>query len=404
VKRPEGFDPKGPDADASGKQRASRRGRAEQPTPPPTTPRAQPTAPQSQPTVPQPNPGAQPKATPPIQPTQQARPPQPTTQRPAARPTAGPRRPVLPGSVTAPPEPSTTPREPKRLFPDREPREKREPRPKAGRAKKAAKQPTAATTEREARRELARAARARRRFERGEVKRFTRRSRSRRRVWISLTAVAVVLVGVLAVAIYSPLLALRTVTVDGTARVDAQEVAKAVDSQLGTPLALIDYDDITKKLAGFPLIRSYVTEMVPPDTLLIHIVERAPVAAVVNGPEFDLLDPAGIVVQSSTTRPEGVPIISIGDQDVKSAAFASVVEVLLALPPELLPQVDTISATTKDNVTFSLRGVGQSVVWGSSENSAYKARVLAAMVAHEDAAAKVEYDVSAPGSVVVTPK
>ena len=279
--------------------------------------------------------------------------------------------------------------------------------PKGGRnAKpdKRARKVSAATTERDARRELARAARERRRFERGEVKRFTRRSRSRRRIWISLSLVLAVLVAVLAVAIYSPLLALRTVSVDGTARVDAQAVVTAVDSQLGTPLALIDYDEITDELAKFPLIRSYVTEMVPPDTLVIHVVERAPVAAIVNGANFELVDPAGIVVQSSSTRPDGVPIISIGDQDAKSAAFASVVEVLLALPPELLAQVDTISATTQDNVTFALRGVGQTVVWGSSENSAYKARVLAAMVAHEDAAAKLEYDVSAPGSVVVTPK
>ncbi|WP_229732987.1 FtsQ-type POTRA domain-containing protein [Conyzicola nivalis] len=400
MKRPEGFDPKGPDADASGKQRAPRRGAAQPPTNRQVPTKTQPPAAVQPPTPP----------TSPREPSTQRRPATPTTQPRQSGTAGGPRRPVLPGSVTSPPEPSTAPREPRRLFPDREPRDKREaritpePAAKSARTPKAPKQPTAATTEREARRELARAARARRRFERGEVKRFTRRSRSRRRVWISLAGVAAVLIGVLAVAVYSPLLALRTVSVDGTARVNAQEVVDAVDSQLGTPLALIDYGDITEKLADFPLIRSYVTEMVPPDTLVIHIVERAPVAAVVNGPEFDLLDPAGVVVQSSTTRPDGVPIISIGDQGVESAAFASVIEVLLALPPELLPQVDTISATTKDNVTFSLRGVGQTVVWGSSENSAYKAKVLAAMVANEDAAAKVEYDVSAPGSVVVTPK
>ena len=308
---------------------------------------------------------------------------------------------MLPGSATAPPEPTTEMREPRKLFPDREPREQSVKADKPGRRPKKV---AAATTERAARRQLARAARARRRFERGEVKRFTRRSRSRRRIWISASLVVAVLAGVLAVAIYSPLLALRTVTVDGTARVDAAAVVTAIDSQLGTPLALIDYDDITDELKQFPLIRSYVTELVPPDTLLIHIVERAPVAAIVNGAEFELLDPAGIVVQSSPTRPDGVPVISIGDQGTDSPAFSSVVEVLLALPPELLAQVDTISATTKDNVTFALRGVGQSVVWGSSESSAYKARVLAAMVANQDAAAKVEYDVSAPGSVVVTPK
>ena len=435
MKRPEGFDPKGPGADAPGKKRARDAARTQpsatpRPNPQPPTPPVQPPIPPTQspeaqrpeaqrpatpsvqrPTMPQQSSGQQstpqqptPKKPMPQSPAaQQPTPQQPAAQRPAApRPTAGgPRRPVLPGSATAPPEPVTEVREPRKLFPDREPREQ------AARPEKPRKSPkkvAAATTERAARRQLARAARARRRFERGEVKRFTRRSRTRRRVWISVALVVATLVGVLAVAIYSPLLALRTVTVDGTARVDAAAVATAVDSQLGTPLALIDYDDITDELKRFPLIRSYVTELVPPDTLLIHIVERAPVAAVVDGAEFDLLDPAGIVVQSSPTRPDGVPIISIGDQGTDSPAFASVVEVLLALPPELLAQVDTITATTKDNVNFTLRGVGQSVVWGSSESSAYKAKVLAAMVTHQDAAAKVEYDVSAPGSVVVTPK
>jgi len=262
----------------------------------------------------------------------------------------------------------------------------------------------AVVTERDARRELARAARERRRFEKGEVKRFPRRSRARRTAWLTVSGVVVVLGIILAVAVYSPLLALRTVTVDGTARVDAAEVTKAVESQLGTPVALIDYDTITKQLAKFPLIRSYVTEVVPPGTLLIHVVERAPVGAVVNGAQFDLLDPAGIVVQSSPTRPPDVPLINIGDQDAESAAYASVVEVLLALPAPLLAQVDTITATTKDDVSFVLRGVGQSVVWGSSENSEYKARTLAAMVPNQDADRLLEYDVSAPGSVVVTPR
>ena len=60
-------------------------------------------------------------------------------------------------------------------------------------------------------------------------------------------------------AVYSPILALRTITVDGTSRIDAVEVQTAVDGQLGTPLALLDYDAITKDLTVFPLIRSYVT-------------------------------------------------------------------------------------------------------------------------------------------------
>ena len=256
----------------------------------------------------------------------------------------------------------------------------------------------------DARRRLKRAERRRRRFERGEVRRFTRRSRSRRTIVLTASGLVVALLAVLAVAVYSPLLALKTISVQGSSRVDAAQVVDAVDGQLGTPLALLDYGQFTRQLAEFPLIRSYVTEMVPPHTLIIHIVERAPVAAVQNGAEFDLVDPAGIVVQSTPERPDGVPLIDIGGQEPDSEAFTSVVAVLLALPVPLLAQVDSITASTQDDVTFVLRGVGQSVVWGSADNSSNKASALAAMVATQDPNSKIEYDVSAPGSVVVTPR
>jgi cell division protein FtsQ len=293
--------------------------------------------------------------------------------------------PVAPSPVAEPSRPS---RESKPRRPQRAPRDI----------------PAAAVSEKEARRSLARAARERKRFEKDEVKRFTRRLRSRRTFWLSIGGVVVVLAALLAVAVYSPLLALRHVEVAGAARVDAAEVQDSVESQLGTSLALIDYDSITDELARFPLIRSYVTELVPPNTLIIHLVEREPVGVVIDGAKFELLDPAGIEVQSSDTRPEGIPLIDVGGKGASSAAYRSVVEVLLSLPPELLAQVDTISATTKDNVTFLLRGVGQTVVWGSSDRSAYKASALAAMVAHQGSDSLVEYDVSAPGSVVVTPR
>ena len=273
---------------------------------------------------------------------------------------------------------------------------------KTSRTPKAPKERTADESLKDARRRLKRAERSRRRFERGEVRRFTRRSRSRRTIMLTAAGLVVALLAVLAVAVYSPLLALKTITVDGASRVDAAQVTDAVDGQLGTPLALLDYGQFTRQLAEFPLIRSYVTEMVPPDTLIIHIVERAPVAAVQSGAEFDLVDPAGIVVQSSPERPDGVPLIDIGGQEPDSAAFTSVVAVLLALPAPLLAQVDSITANTQDDVTFVLRGVGQSVVWGSADNSGYKASALAAMVAKQDPNALIEYDVSAPGSVVVT--
>jgi cell division protein FtsQ len=252
-------------------------------------------------------------------------------------------------------------------------------------------------------RQVAKAARERRRFEKSEIRRFTRRSRHRRLTWIVTGSVLVVLAAMVAVAVYSPLLALRTIQVDGASRVKASEVHSAVDGQLGTPLALVDYGTIKRELSAFPLIRSFVTETVPPDTLIIHIVERAPVGSVASSSGFDLVDPAGVVIQSASERPKGVPLIDIGGKPASSPAFKAVVEVLLALPTPIARKVQSVTAQTKDDVTLVLAGVGQRVVWGSAERSTLKARVLEELVATQNPRHRVEYDVTAPLSPVIRP-
>ena len=251
------------------------------------------------------------------------------------------------------------------------------------------------------RRKLRQAARTRRRFEHSEIKRFTRRSRSRRLGWLIFSGTVLGLAGLIAVAVYSPLLALRTVQVDGASAVNSEDVRSAIDGQLGTPLALLDYDKIRQQLNAFPLIRSYVTEVVPPNTLVVHLVERAPVGTLARGAGFAIVDPAGVVLGTSAARVAGVPLITIGSSDVDSVAFRAVVEVLLALPQDIRSRVDTAGASSIDDVTLVLSDSHQRVVWGSAERSALKARVLTELLQSRGSAADVEYDVSAPLSPVV---
>lgn len=275
------------------------------------------------------------------------------------------------------------------------------------RAPTAAKEPAAAALDRPATprvtKQVRTATRQRRRYEKNEIKRFTRRSRSRRLGWLVAIGIALGLAGLLAVAVYSPLLALRTITIDGTSQVSAAEVHAAIDGQLGTPLALLDYDALTSELGAFTLIQSFVTEVVPPSTLKVHILERAPVGSLPSASGFLVVDPAGVVLRSSPDRVSGAPLIDIGSSDTDSVAFRAVVEVLLALPDSVRTQVDKASASSQDDVTLVLIGVGQRVVWGSAERSALKARVLQNLIAAQSASAHVEYDVSAPLSPVVRP-
>lgn len=250
--------------------------------------------------------------------------------------------------------------------------------------------------DRQARRDLRAAARARRRYEKKEVRRFTRQSRRRRVTLLVAAGSAAALTGLVAVAVYSPLLELQTIRIEGTARIDVDDVYAAVDDQLGTPLALVDQNRITSALSDFPLIRSYVTEAVPPDTMVIHIVERSPIGSIASGSGFALVDPAGIVIERSEERLPGVPLIELGEHDTDSTAFDAAVEVLLALPDSLLGQLDTITATTRDDVRLQLAGGGAQILWGSAEDSGVKAQVLAAALAQNFPNVSV-YNVSAPG-------
>lgn len=323
--------------------------------------------------------------------------------RPATPPPAAA---VTPRSRRTPPDTAgaRTPAEPK---PGREPRQgRRRPEapasdPRRDAADRAADDARRAA--REAQQAARRAAKERRRFERSEVRRFTRRSRNRRRAIIVASLIVATLLGLVALAVYSPLLSLETIEITGTSRVDAAEVHDIVDDQLGTPLALVDYDRITRQLSEFTLIRSYVTEAVPPHTLRIHVVEREPLGSIMTASGYTLVDPAGVEIESSETRPPGVPILQLGGSDADGPVFDSVVEVLLALPDPLLAQVDQVTATTMDDVTLVFAGVGQRVVWGSVDRSELKARVLEKLMAMQDAAALVEYDVTAPLSAVVRP-
>ena len=309
---------------------------------------------------------------------------------PKAEPTSAPKRQKVAPKPRQPrtpaPEQQRAGSETPKVHKERVPRPSRQPRPDAG-----------------SRAELRRAARERRKAERAEVRRFTRRARNRRIAWIAAGGVILTLVGLVLTAVYSPILALREVRVEGTSRINAEEVANALGGQMGTPLALLDASTIEHELGAFPLIRSYATQTIPPGTLVVSIVERQPVASVATASGFALVDPAGVVLQESSEPIAGVPFVDLAGATSSSATFKAAVEVLLSLPPELLAQVQSVSAHTQDDVTLVLAGVGQRVTWGAADDSAKKAALLAALIKATDPAQAGEFDVSAPTNGVFRP-
>lgn len=246
-------------------------------------------------------------------------------------------------------------------------------------------------------RDVWRAARARRKALRAEIRRFTQRSRRRRIVWWSAIGAVVLLVGGSVAAAYSPLFAVEKITVAGTSTLDAATIEAALQSQVGTPLALVDSSAVKAALLAFPLIETYALEARPPHDLTVRIVERTPIGVIRSDAGYTLVDAAGVALSTTTDQPAGQPLIDVA-AGTDSTAFQSAGLVVRSLPTDLRTQLTGVSASTADDVTLSLSS-GLEVVWGSAEQSALKALVLErALTAKPDAST---IDVSSAETAVV---
>ncbi|HKP08168.1 MAG TPA: FtsQ-type POTRA domain-containing protein, partial [Microbacterium sp.] len=249
-------------------------------------------------------------------------------------------------------------------------------------------------------REVFRAARARRKALRAEIRRFTVRQRRRRAIWVGAAASILLLaLGTLGAA-YSPLFGVENITVVGAQQLAETDITDALSGQLGTPLPLVDESAIKAELVAFPLIETYALEARPPHELVVRIVERTPIGLIETRAGYTLVDAAGVALSTTATPSPGTPLLTITG-GVDSEAFAAAGQVMRSLPDEIRAQVTGVTASTPDDVTLELGGTNTQVVWGSAEESAKKAYVLQATMAARPPADVFSYDVSSPDAVVV---
>ncbi|WZO45284.1 FtsQ-type POTRA domain-containing protein [Microbacterium sp. LWH13-1.2] len=246
-------------------------------------------------------------------------------------------------------------------------------------------------------RDVWRAARARRKALRAEIRRFTQRSRRRRIVWLSAIGAVVLLVGGTTVAAYSPLFAVEKISVVGAVTLDPAAVETALAGQIGTPLASIDSSEVKASLLAFPLIETYALEAKPPHDLTVRIVERTPVGVIRSEAGYTLVDAAGVALATTSDQPAGQPVLDI-EGGTDSAAFESAGLVVRSVPADLRAMLTGVRATSPDDVTLTLSS-GLTVVWGSAEDSPLKSEALSkTLIGRPDAST---IDVTSPHAVVV---
>jgi cell division protein FtsQ len=90
----------------------------------------------------------------------------------------------------------------------------------------------------------------------------------------------------------SPHLALKTVTVEGCQRLDAELVRRSASVTLGDNLLQVDEDEVVERLRWHPWVRKVQVTKELPDTLRIQLEERVPAAILVEERSF-LVDEGG---------------------------------------------------------------------------------------------------------------
>jgi cell division protein FtsQ len=211
------------------------------------------------------------------------------------------------------------------------------------------------------------------------------RPRRRRRLRFLAIVLTVLLAGAAVYAVwFSSLLAAQQVRVVGAdgARADAALAAAAVPT--GVPLVRIDTGSAQARVLALDWVAAAEVRRGWPSEVVIAVTPRVPIAVLAGA--RSAVDAQGVVFSVAGAMPKDLPKVA-----AKDVALTESMAVLAALPRDLARRVVSLSATTRDDVTLTLRS-GDLVRWGSAEQPAVKAEVLRALMNRKADL----YDVSAP--------
>ena len=225
------------------------------------------------------------------------------------------------------------------------------------------------------------------------------KAKRRKRILLGIiAALAVLVAGLIAAAVYSPVLALQTVTVEGTQLLTADQVETALEPLQGRPLPQISDNDVTALLEPLVQVKKVTTQARPPSTLQVKVTERVPVALVKQGEAHQLVDVDGVVLSDAADPASTpLPVIDGGGGTLPKELFHAITEVLGALPADVRSRLSNASAKSVDAVELKLTD-GETIVWGNAGEKELKAKVLEALLkAPADPKNPVRtYDVSVP--------
>jgi cell division protein FtsQ len=211
---------------------------------------------------------------------------------------------------------------------------------------------------------------------------------------------ALVIASVLAWALLgSKLLVVRSVRVAGNGNtVPAGQVLAAAHVAHGQPLIWVNTGAIARRVAQLRQVQSAQVSRDWPTTIVITVQLRKPLFALPVHGGYALVDAFGVNVRDVTSRPPGLPLLTVNTDSGTlrgSPAVRAAARVLAELPPQVARKVRGVTTGGPNDVSVKLAN-GAIVVWGGAERGSIKAAELQILLRRP---ARV-YDVSGDGTAV----
>ena len=219
-----------------------------------------------------------------------------------------------------------------------------------------------------------------------------KRHRKRRTRWIVLgcALLCLVLAGVgIWLVSFSSVFAATEVKVSGVSLLSEQQVIDTAAVELGKPLANQDTDAIRERVAGLAPVAEVSVERRFPHTIEITITERTLAYVWLDGGVPRWVDADGVVFHEGEKPAQGAVTAQVATSDQR--LLKDVATVVSAVVPLLGERITLLQASAVDQIQVQLSD-GDTVVWGSAEQSQLKAQVLSVLLSQEASV----YDVSAP--------
>lgn len=209
--------------------------------------------------------------------------------------------------------------------------------------------------------------------------------RRRRRILATAAVVVLVAAAALVAAIFVPQLQVQKVTVSGLTYVRESDVRAAVSDRMDTSMLLLPTSAVRDQVEAVPGVLSAKVEKSWPDGIRIAVREREPIATLTEpGGATSVLDATGEKLPAGAAEGKHLVPLTVGaGSSDPEGAVESMSAVLGSLPKELRDGATALTATSRSNVTLTLKlsdGAQKTVVWGDAEDAELKAKVVRALL------------------------